>query len=285
MLLRSISHGDLTDAQEILRETIRRRRPHGRAKQREPIPLTEACPGLEQTAPTSPGPTRYWSVRRTLDEVAPDRLPADRRYAAILRGAGQQFDELEASPALCHAANAGPEDMLFLDIETCGLGSMPIFLIGLMLYADGHLTFDQFFARDYSEEAGILQAFSERVTEAGVLVTFNGKAFDLIRQRSAVLSVMLPDRLPPHLDLRQESRRRWRGEVPNFKLQTLERHLFGRRRPSDIPAPQIPDVYHEFVRSGDARRIGDILHHNLLDLLTMGDLLCAILTGRDPVVE
>jgi uncharacterized protein YprB with RNaseH-like and TPR domain len=82
-----------------------------------------------------------------------------------------------------------------------------------------------------------------------------------------------------------ESRRRWRADVPNCRLQTLERALCGRQRVGDIPDWQIPGAYHRFVATGDARQMGDVLHHNPLDLLTMAQLVVAILTGCGPVIE
>ena len=74
---------------------------------------------------------------------------------------------------------------------------------------------------------------------------------------------------PLHFDLLHHSRRRWKHVLPNCKLQTLERYLCGRARQGDIPGSEIPAAYHEFVRSGDARQMGDILHHNALDLVTL----------------
>jgi uncharacterized protein YprB with RNaseH-like and TPR domain len=50
----------------------------------------------------------------------------------------------------------------------------------------------------------------------------------------------------------------------------------------DIPGWQIGEAYHSFVRTGDARAIARIVHHNLLDLLTMGELLCHLLCGSAP---
>jgi uncharacterized protein YprB with RNaseH-like and TPR domain len=231
-----------------------------------------------------------YRLRRTLEEVAPDCLDIARQYSAVLRGARQTFNDdmaLKASPALCHVADAAPGDLLFLDCETCGLSGTGIFLVGLMAWEDGHLAFEQWLARDYSEESAILQAFADRFEQAGVLVTFNGKSFDMsmIRERCAFHGVELPHRRVPHLDLLHESRKRWRRDLPNCKLQTLERHLCHRNRVGDIPGAEIPEAYHRFVASGDARQVRDILHHNLLDLLTMAQTVVALLTGSAPVVE
>jgi hypothetical protein len=245
------------------------------------VTLAEACAGVETPAPSG---GRFWLIRRELAEVHPKLAGLPRQYAAIIGGARQRFDELAASAALCRAADGKAEDLLFLDIESCGLIPAPVFLVGLMHYAEGQFRFEQLLARDYSEEAAILRAFAERLAGAQVLVTFNGKSFDmtLLRQRCAFHGVEVTPRLAFHLDLLHESRRRWRGSVPNCRLQTLEQHLCGRRRVGDIPGALIAEAYHTFVRSGDAKTIADILHHNLLDLLTMGELVCHLLSGAAP---
>ena len=35
----------------------------------------------------------------------------------------------------------------------------------------------------------------------------------------------------------------------------------------------IPDAYHDFVHTGNARLIVDVLKHNVLDLITMADIM------------
>ncbi len=284
MLTRSIARGDFDSAAELLRAHGHSGVNRGAAASLEPLTLAEACPGVE--TPVSDNDARvYYLIRRTLAEVAEGELAVESEYAAVMRGARERFDELTATPALCHAADARPEDLLFMDTETCGLSGAMIFLVGLMSFHDGQLVFEQCFARDYAEEAAILQRYAHRYADAGVLVTFNGKAFDmnLIRERSAFHGVELPDRDPPHLDLLHEFRRRFKGRVPNCRLQTLEHLLCGRARHGDIPGAAIPDAYHRFVSDGNARAVRDILHHNLLDLLTMAQLVCILLTGSDPL--
>jgi len=89
-----------------------------------------------------------------------------------------------------------------------------------------------------------------------------------------------PDnRMPRHLDLLHEARRRWKGQLPNCRLQTLESYLCRRVRSGDIPGGDIPEAYHRFVRDGDARRLRAICRHNLLDMLTMVQLVCILLTS------
>lgn len=259
--------------------------PPSRPLAREPLTLEQACPGEETTLATPLGNMPCYLVRKTLADVAPDSLDIQRDYDAVLRGARQRFDEIQAPAALCHLADGSPEDALFMDTETCGFSGCPIFLVGLMFCRNGELIFEQYFARHYAEEPPILQVFADRLAQHRVLVTFNGKSYDMnmIRDRCIFHGLSLGDE-PPHLDLLHASRRRWKHELPNCKLQTLERHICGRARHGDIPGSQIPDAYHQYVQTADARAVRDILHHNLLDLLTMAQLVTALLTStqRDP---
>ena len=250
--------------------------------------LVDACGGREVTIAGPLGEWAYWLVDGAVADVLPDEAPIEAEYAAVLRGARQRFDELAASAELCVLADGGPGDPLFMDIETCGLSGAMIFLVGLMRYADGRLVYEQHLARDYAEESAVLAAVAEALPAAGVLVTFNGKSFDMpmIRERSIIHRVDLPppdgppdNRMPPHLDLLHDARRRWKGQLPNCRLQTLEGYLCRRRRRGDIPGGDIPDAYHQFVRDGDARRLRAIVHHNLLDMLTMVQLVCILLTS------
>jgi hypothetical protein len=167
-----------------------------------------------------------------------------------------------------------PEDVLFLDLETTGLGATPLFLIGTMACEGGELVVRQYFARDYSEEAAVIALFLTDAAAKRLLVSFNGKAYDVPYVQMRAAANRLPFALDmEHLDLLLECRRAFRGMVPDCKLRTLEAHILGRDREDDIPGEEIPDAYHAFVRTGNAARIADILWHNLRDLVTLGELV------------
>ncbi len=174
----------------------------------------------------------------------------------------------------CELAEAAPDDVVFFDLETTGLGSSPLFLIGAMGWEAGRLVVRQYFARTYAEERAVIGLFLRSFEGKRLLVSFNGKSFDLpyVRVRSAATGV--PFHLdPPHFDLLHVSRRIWRGRVPDCKLQTLERLICGRTRYGDIPGAEIPRAYHDFVRTGNAREMVECLKHNMLDLVTLADLM------------
>lgn len=167
-----------------------------------------------------------------------------------------------------------PEHILFMDIESTGLGSSPLFLIGVLQWENSGFVVHQFLARDYSEETAVLAFFLDRLPSSTLLVTFNGKSFDVpyLRMRSAANSLKTTD-FPLHIDLLHESRRVWKKDLPDCKLQTLERHICRRVRHDDIPGQEIAQAYHDFVRTGHTGKMKRILKHNLLDLATLAELL------------
>ncbi|HVP70926.1 MAG TPA: ribonuclease H-like domain-containing protein, partial [Gemmatimonadaceae bacterium] len=82
-----------------------------------------------------------------------------------------------------------------------------------------------------------------------------------------------------HLDLLHHSRRRWKSELSDCRLQTLERHVCRRLRSGDVPGEEVPGLYHDYVRRGDPYRLIPGFHHNLLDVITMGEILRALGAG------
>ena len=210
----------------------------------------------------------------------------ERRLADSTKGLGAISEQLaeaiasEDCPLRREVHHAGlparpqPEDLIFFDLETTGLSSSPLFLIGTMVWEDGDLVTRQYFARDYSQERGALGLFLESAAGRRLFVSFNGKSFDLpfVRARSAVNAVAC-DLEAAHLDLLHAGRRMWRRQLPDCRLQTLERHICGRTRQGDIPGHLIPDAYHEYVRTENAAQMVAVLEHNFLDLVTLADLM------------
>jgi len=176
--------------------------------------------------------------------------------------------------ARCKAI-ALPEDVLFVDIETTGLGQTPLFLIGVMTWEGDNLVVRQFLARDCHEEPAVIQLFADLAAGKSFLITFNGKSFDLpmIYQRAERLDV--PCILHAHhFDLLHECRRVWQPQLPNCQLQTLEQQICNHPpRDETVSSEQIPAVYEAFLRNGNALQLAQVMHHNVQDLVTMAELL------------
>jgi len=186
-------------------------------------------------------------------------------------------------PDLVAVQALGLEHVLFLDLETGGFSSSPVFLAGTMHWNGSDFVLRQYFARHYGEERTLLRAVAEAARRFAFLVTFNGKSYDapFLRDRARVHGVplLLPGR---HLDLLHLARRRWRRKLANCRLQTLELYVCRRRRSGDVRSEEVPGLYHDFVRRGDPYRLIPVFHHNLLDVITMHELLTALCSGREP---
>ena len=228
------------------------------------VPLEEVVSAPEVHPPQGPP---YLLVTPRSDELA-------------TLGARLAQSFAEGCPSLAAEARGGncrPDDLVFLDLETTGLSSSPLFLIGAVLVVEGRLELRQYLARSYAEEASIISAFAADSAECTCLVSFNGKTFDVPFLRARVAATRVTWAEPAgHVDLLHAARRVYKGVLPNCKLQTLERYVCDRRRTGDIPGGEIPEAYHEFVRTGHAARIGMILEHNALDLITLVDLFIRI---------
>ena len=80
----------------------------------------------------------------------------------------------------------------------------------------------------------MLELVAERVANASMLVTYNGKAFDmpLLRARYVMNRMTAPPE-PPHLDLVHVARRIHKARLTNRTLIALEHNVLGRVRIGD----------------------------------------------------
>ncbi|HZD42768.1 MAG TPA: ribonuclease H-like domain-containing protein, partial [Methanomicrobiales archaeon] len=170
-------------------------------------------------------------------------------------------------------------DLVFLDLETLGLFSRPIILFGIGTLEDGRLTVHQYLLRDISEEAAALEAaLSHLDREGAALVTFNGKTFDLpyLRDRAAYYGQPIITTWP-HFDILHFSRRRWKGDLPDCRLTTLERSIFNQSRENDVPSQMVPEFYEAYRRTGNPGPLVPIVEHNRQDVITLAHLYAYLL--------
>ena len=253
--------------------------PATRSDARLHLPLEEVAQGVEVQGDAG----QFLMIDRPMQALFPSAGKAfNQRYSHTISSLEEPVPH-DTRGTLQPLAGAGPAGVLYVDIETTGLtANTPLFLVGALVFEAGELRLRQFLARDYSEEAALLDHFCQLLAHAQVVVSFNGKSYDLpyIRDRSFFFGVAFEFR-QVHIDMLHEGRRRWKDRLPNCKLQTLERVICRRMRSGDIPGADIPDAYHRFVRTGNAVEMRDILHHNALDLVTMAEVLVFILEGRE----
>jgi uncharacterized protein len=167
----------------------------------------------------------------------------------------------------------------FLDTETSGLAGGTgtyAFLVGIARFVDGQLVLRQFFMRDPSEEAAMLEAVAQFLAPAQALVTFNGKAFDvpLLTTRYRLHHIPVPYDDYAHLDLLPLARRLWRDRLESRALKYLEQHILGMTRAiEEVEGYEVPWLYFDYLRSGDARPLAGVFYHNAMDVVAMAALL------------
>jgi hypothetical protein len=168
-----------------------------------------------------------------------------------------------------------PSDVgaLFLDTETTGLaggtGTTP-FLIGLATVDGNAVTVEQYFLRRLSGEAEMLEGVRDRLAEADTLVTFNGRRFDWpILESRFIISRMRLDPPASHSDLITTARRLWYRALGTYRLTAIERHALGMDRADDVDSAEIPGMYLEYLRSGDAAPLEPVFSHNRQDVLCL----------------
>lgn len=179
----------------------------------------------------------------------------------------------------------------FVDTETTGLGAgagVYAFMVGVGTFEGDNADLPpdrfvvrQFFMRHPGEEAALLDVVANLMADRELAVTFNGRAFDLpllrarYRQTGRFLAagpqpVALFEEGSPHLDLLLPARRLWRRRLQSCRLLNLEQHILGlQRSEDDVPGSLIPQLYVDFVRSGQAGEMRRVFYHNREDIVSM----------------
>ncbi len=205
-------------------------------------------------------------------------IPADEKYGDSLLHFPVSLNKLAAWAGDARLALVSPERFLFLDTESTGIyGSGTLaFLVGLGRFEAGGFRKVQLFLREPVEERAMLEVLNGAIAGEDALVTFNGKSFDLPLLNGRYLSNAAPPpfRGLPHLDLLHIARRMWRDLLPSRALGDLEVQLLGvRRNEGEIPGWMIPQMYMDYLHTGDARPLAGVFYHNSMDVISMAALL------------
>ena len=193
---------------------------------------------------------------------------------------GAPLDMMSAWAADSRLRQMPLEAFAFLDTETSGLAGGTgtyAFLVGVGRFtADGDFLLQQFFMRDPSEEAALLEGLAGFLAPAQALVTFNGKAFDapLLTTRYRMHRIPVPFQDFSHLDLLPLARRLWRDRLESRALKYLEENILqAPRTAAEVPGYEIPWLYFDYLRTGDARPLKGVFYHNAMDVVALAALM------------
>jgi len=174
------------------------------------------------------------------------------------------------------------EAFAFVDTETSGLSGGTgtyAFLVGVGRFEPSAVgrTFrlQQFFMRDPGEEPALLEALAEFLAPCSALVTYNGKAFDapLLKTRYTLHSIPVPFEDYTHVDLLHLARRLWRDRLPSRTLKYIEENILSAPRTSEeVPGYEIPWLYFDYLRTGNAKPLKGVFYHNAMDIVALAAL-------------
>ncbi|MBN1194326.1 MAG: ribonuclease H-like domain-containing protein [Methanomicrobiaceae archaeon] len=166
------------------------------------------------------------------------------------------------------------KNLVFLDIETLGLCSRPVILVGIGRLGAHGLSVSQYLLRDIGEEEAALLAVSSHFTQdRPALVTFNGKSFDMPYLAGRIAYYGYPPAPSvPHYDMLHFSRRGWKGTLPDFRLGTLEARFCSTVRTDDVPSAMVPEFYETYMRTGNPGPLVPIVEHNRRDIISLARL-------------
>ena len=165
-----------------------------------------------------------------------------------------------------------PERVAYLDTETTGLsggtGTLA-FMVGMAELDGEAVRLRQWLITAFSGEAGMLAEVRRALAEIEMIVSYNGKSFDmpLLRDRLRLQRASLPE--PEHFDLLHSVRRLFVRSWSDCRLATVEKELLGLLREDDLPGAEAPQAWKDFLAGDPSHRLHRVLSHNLLDLLSM----------------
>jgi uncharacterized protein YprB with RNaseH-like and TPR domain/predicted nuclease with RNAse H fold/dephospho-CoA kinase len=163
---------------------------------------------------------------------------------------------------LYRIAFAFPEDTLFLDIETTGLSKF----YNKTTLAGWSIGESYAYWLRGTDPSALLQAISE----ARIVVTFNGTMFDLPFLQNEFPGIKFP---PLHIDLRYAARRiGWSGGQKKVEAQ------LGISRTAEIRAvrgEEAPLLWYRYIR-GDVKALQKLVDYNYADVRGMRRILDAV---------
>lgn len=163
-------------------------------------------------------------------------------------------------------------NILFIDTETTGLmgGTGTVsFLIGIGYFNNEEFVVEQYLMRDYDEETAMLIDIKEILKRHDIVVSFNGKSFDLpLIKTRLILNQLKNPEFNLHVDLLHSARRLW-SFLDSCSLNSLEENILDFERIDDIPGHLIPGLYFKFLENKDLKKLVPILEHNRYDILSL----------------
>ncbi|MCM3629972.1 ribonuclease H-like domain-containing protein [Paenibacillus glycanilyticus] len=173
-----------------------------------------------------------------------------------------------------HETPVDAEQLLYLDLETTGLGvgtgNVP-FMVGLAYWSGGELIVEQAVIRHPAEERAMLYYLNGKLGSYRYLVSYNGKTFDWPVMQTRFIMNGYNRKLwePLHLDFLHPSRSIWKNTLASLRLSHVEEERLGIERIDDVPGSLAPQLYFQFLADGNPEPLRGVYQHNEIDMLSL----------------
>jgi uncharacterized protein len=209
-----------------------------------------------------PLPTGHgrWRLADALDPLWPLAAPSPAPHPGVGEG-------------VRHRAGTDGGVVVGIDTETTGLAGgtgTAAFMVGIAEAGPAHVRLRQWLLTGFSGEPAMLAELAASLAGADLMVSYNGKAFDLplLRDRRRLQrGEAFPE--PRHLDLLHPTRRLFRSAWPDCRLVTAEQRLLGMFREDDLPGSEAPRAWRDYLAGGPADDLARVLRHNALDVISL----------------
>ncbi len=205
------------------------------------------------------------------------RQPLSRPHGLVDMERDLQFSPLFDSIMGLHIGKK--EDTLAFDTETSGLsngsGSF-IFMLGLGYFEKDDYVVDQLILPDLSAESAFLRQTELIFSRYPVLLSYNGKGFDIPMLQSRLHFHLFPDftKEIAHIDLLNLTRRYWKPSLGSVRLANIEQYILTLQRgDEEVPGYLAPELYRDFLRDVDAGHISGVAYHNRIDVVSLSAFL------------
>ena len=206
-------------------------------------------------------------------------FPLDFQVGEVSLRGGLSCDGAQIALSACDAQlkSFDPQKTCYVDTETTGLAGgagTVAFLVGLGYFRGDAFVLEQCFLRDYDDEEPMLSYLSRRFQEFDCIVSYNGKSFDLplLRTRFIQHRLAFPLTQAGHYDLVHAARRVWKKRLNDCSLNNIERLILGFQRHDDVPGYLIPQLWLDYLATGDARPLEGVFSHHAMDILSLAAL-------------
>jgi len=166
-----------------------------------------------------------------------------------------------------------PRNFLFFDMETTGLGGSGTvaFLIGFGSIDANGFQVRQYFLPDFPDEEAMLEAVRKEITPDSVIVSYNGRAFDMpiLADRLIIQRVERNLEYADHIDLLYPTRRLFRRRLQDCTLSNVERNVLDFHREDDVPGYLVPSIYFNWLATYEMEMLAKVIEHNINDIVSL----------------